>query len=469
MEQPVVAQILASLPLFTEEAARPYLALAGTGLVLVLFLIALRRAGVYAWYLLALVLPPLLFSPLYYFAFLLGTATALAEVIGKFSDEPIKALGTTHAVAYLLFNGLIAAFALHVLMIYDTPVAGAQDKLKAVIAAGVGSMLIMRSKLFNIKVGGEDVAFGPDQIIKVFFRFMEAEIDRVRAQTRIDFVRRLMSEIDFDRVRNYSQTMLQAAQALDDKSRQACMDAIKKIVEMPCGVDERQLKSYELGFVLLNTMGENFLAKLFDSAPPEWKVRAPIRDVPAPGLFDKILPPKEERVSYFAYGRSICSYEFRMRMHWSTMDDVEFELQVAPRKALLENHRLEFSVPESGCPGVGRPTVVHQHGESVEGVVYLLSPEQLGYLDIEQPGYKRCHATAVVDGKKTPVIIYRAAQMVAGLQPDAAYLKCMIDGAREHGLSDSYQASLTALVPERQNDARQAIVVESAALLSVVQ
>ena len=222
MNQAVIVQFLAANPILSAEASRPYLVLAGLVLLLITFLVVRRRVGMYAWYLLALVLPPLLFSELYYFAFLLGAVTALAEVIGKFSDEPTKALGTSHAVVYLLFNGLIAAFALYVLLIYDTPVSSAQDKLKVVIAAGVGSMLIMRSKLFNIKVAREDVAFGPDQIIKVFFRFMEAEIDRVRAQTRIDFVKRLMSEIDFDRVRNYSQTMLQASQVLDDKTRQTC-------------------------------------------------------------------------------------------------------------------------------------------------------------------------------------------------------------------------------------------------------
>ena len=73
--------------------------------VLAVFVVAQRRLGVYAWYFLSLTMPPLLFSQLYYFAFLLGMTTALAEVIGKFSDEPIKSLGT-YKVAIRVYPGL---------------------------------------------------------------------------------------------------------------------------------------------------------------------------------------------------------------------------------------------------------------------------------------------------------------------------------------------------------------------------
>lgn len=447
MEQPIVTQILASHTLFNDPASAPFWLAIGVAAVLAVFVVAQRRLGVYAWYFLSLTMPPLLFSQLYYFAFLLGMTTALAEVIGKFSDEPIKSLGTPHAVAYLLFNGLIAAFALHVVMIYEMPVGTAQDELKAVIVAGLGSMLIMRSKLFNIKVGGEDVAFGPDQIIKVFFRFMEAEIDRVRAQTRIDFVRAHMSDIDFDRVRNYSLTMLEAAQALDDKARQACQEGIRKVTEMPFGADDKQLKAYHLGFILLNTMGENFLAKVFDRAPPEWKLRAPIRDTPAPGLLDRILTPKDDRQLYFAYGQSICSLEFRKRMGWEAMDDTKFAEQVAPRKGRLTGYRLEFAAPDrDGAEGIALPTLVPDATAEVEGVVYRLSSEQLGYLDTEQAGYRRSPATVLVDGKEVAVTTYLANRTVPGLRPDAAYLECMLEGAREQGLSEDYVKGLQALL-----------------------
>src|SRR5205085_12136998 len=117
---------------------------------------------------------------LYFYAFMLGMTTAFAEIIGKFSDEPIKSLRTPHALFYHLLNGAISAFALFVLKTFGTePPANSQDKLKLVLIAGLGAMFVMRSKLFNLKIGGQDVALGPEQLINVFFNFMEDAIDRV--------------------------------------------------------------------------------------------------------------------------------------------------------------------------------------------------------------------------------------------------------------------------------------------------
>ena len=215
---------------------------------------------VYAWYLIvllaALVGSILIQDLLYFYAFVLGMLTAFAEILGKFSDEPIKSLGTPHAVFYHLLNGLIAAFALKVLVLYNVPSSEPIDQLKVVTIAGVGSMLAMRSKLFNIKVAGEDVSFGPEQIIKVFLNFMQSAIDRVRAQSRVDFVKSKLDNINFDAVYDYSLTMLEAAQALADKDKKELLEGIPKLKSGE--PTDKQLKSYRLGFLLLNKMGEDF-------------------------------------------------------------------------------------------------------------------------------------------------------------------------------------------------------------------
>jgi len=104
----------------------------------------------------------------YFVAFMLGMATAFAEIIGKFRDEPLKAFRTPQALAYHTLNGLISVFALYILKISSVPLTTDMDKLKAILIAGLGSMLIMRSRLFNVKIGEEEMAFGPDQIIKIW-------------------------------------------------------------------------------------------------------------------------------------------------------------------------------------------------------------------------------------------------------------------------------------------------------------
>ncbi len=92
--------------------------------------------------------------------------------------------------------------------------------MNAVLLAGVGSMLIMRSRLFNMKVGDETMAFGPEQLVKIYFQFMERAIDRVRARDRIKFVRDTLTNVDFNRVFSYTIVMLDSAQVLSDKQKE---------------------------------------------------------------------------------------------------------------------------------------------------------------------------------------------------------------------------------------------------------
>ena len=141
----------------------------------------------------------------------------------------------------------------------------------------------------------------------------------------------------------------------------------------------------------------------------------------------------------------------------------------APRKAVLAGYKLDFSAPDGERKSFGLPTLVEQTGANVEGVVYLLSPDQLEYLDTEQPGYRRFQANAVVDDKKASVTTYRSERTVAGLHADAAYVKCMIDGAKELGLSEQYIASLASLTSETQVASPTPTSALAGSALSVVQ
>jgi len=178
----------------------------GIGAVIGITIVA-HMVGFHLWYpvvlMAALTLSASTGHLIYFWPFLLGMLTAFAEIISKFDDEPMKALETTPALVYHILNGLIAAFALYFLALaagFPTDFAGVSDidKLKYAMAAGLGAMLIMRSKLFNIKVGDDDVSFGPEQIIKIIFRFMESAIGRVRARARRDFIEKKLDNINFD-------------------------------------------------------------------------------------------------------------------------------------------------------------------------------------------------------------------------------------------------------------------------------
>ncbi|MCA1556661.1 MAG: hypothetical protein LC747_08240 [Acidobacteria bacterium] len=302
---------------------------------------------------------------LYFYAFMLGMLTAFAEIIGKFSDEPIKSLRTPHALFYHLLNGSISALALFVLKTYGMLPTNNQEKLQLVLIAGLGSMLVMRSKLFNLKIGGEDVALGPEQIINVFFRFMESEIDRIRAQSRIDFVRERLFNVDFDKVHDYSVTMLRAAQALDTQEK--CKAAIQTLRAEQFG--DRQMKSYALGFLLLNKMGENFVDKLFDKdkekRPKEWALSAPMDNKEVKeetGLLSKISifanrgakdsdkDGNTDEVYYMAYGASMCSRALRMRLNWGTAQKSATGARPLRSSSATRRSRPKFITPRPHVP-----------------------------------------------------------------------------------------------------------------------
>ena len=73
-----------------------------------------RRSGISVWHGVALAVPRAwalwLQDFTYFAAFSLGVIAAFAEIIGKFRDEPLKALRTTKAVIYHELNRAIAEF-----------------------------------------------------------------------------------------------------------------------------------------------------------------------------------------------------------------------------------------------------------------------------------------------------------------------------------------------------------------------
>lgn len=284
-------------------------------LILVLAALAFTDWREYAWYFL---LPALALlgtlewsSTDYFWVFVLGMATACAEIISKFPDEPLKSLKTGHAVAYHAFNGIIAAFALYALTLFaDEPTTPA-DRLKIVVGAGLGAMLIMRSKLFNIKVGGEDVSFGPEQIVKIFLSFMEQAIDRIRARKRIEFLKGYVDKVDharFDDFIDHIDAMLRASQTRTNEQKESFVECIQKIRGGDKAPKGGRNKCYAVCFELLNGMGEDFVMEVFKNMPANLRSVAP--SPPDPGIFGNMFGGEQS----LRLGR--CSFTWRMAVIW---------------------------------------------------------------------------------------------------------------------------------------------------------
>jgi hypothetical protein len=432
----------------------PIIALFALPLLIGGIMAATEKYGAYTWYFIVTVVMGAVTvsggNHLFFFVFILGMLTAFAEIIGKFPDEPIKSLKTTHALCYHVFNGLIAMLALYILELADVAHKTELDQVKIVAVAGLGAMMVMRSKLFSVKVGNEEVSVGPDQVIKIFFNFMEDAIDRVRAQSRIEFVKENLANLRFDRISDYSTTMLLAAQALDKTERDAAVERIEKLrTDKP---EDQELKSYRLGFYLLNLMGENFVAKLFADAPPAWMIRVIVPDKKGFSL-NPFAKKGETTFWYFAYDMHMAKANLLDVFGLQEMDDKAFEAFASPKPAKLRDYKLVFDAPDSDGPGAeGLPNITQSPTDEVEGVLYqlpdvcddFLKRVRSDYLPVELPVFE---LLAKEDSEPIQALVYRAKTPREGLKPKKNVVESLVEAAGVNDLSKPYVEKLRTLVP----------------------
>jgi cation transport regulator ChaC len=136
---------------------------------------------------------------------------------------------------------------------------------------------------------------------------------------------------------------------------------------------------------------------------------------------------------YFGYGSNMHPAIFldRRQMH-----------PLLTRTARLENYNLCFNLPIG--PGErGVANIEPESGARTCGVLYLLTPEELGRLDrtegVHFGAYHRIRVAVLVeDGARVPAFTYRASVTREGRKPSARYLRLLVEGARLHGLPRDY-------------------------------
>lgn len=197
--------------------------------------------------------------------FALGMLIALAELVSKFQDEPFKIIARNKtAWLYILLNMGVSGVAFYVLIKTDFFGETEVDLIKAAGMAGMGATMLMRSKFLKVNINGKETAVGPEMIIDVFLDSLERRIDRERALVRKQLVETTMHTIDFDKARDYViTTILASSQASSEETTRNLIAEADKITAS--GMDNRD-KSYALGYLILDMMGENFLEHIFSES-----------------------------------------------------------------------------------------------------------------------------------------------------------------------------------------------------------
>ncbi len=229
-----------------------------------------------------------------------------------------------------------------------------------------------------------------------------------------------------------------------------------------------QLKSYELGYVIYDNLGEDFVADLFSSPRAEWRLRAPdpeeatnvgvlpnLINVQADNALVKVMPffgTKEEVVPYMAYGTNMSSQRIRERLNWLDSAGEKSLEKTKPTKCKLKGYRLTFNV-RCGQSEEGLANAVSEPGGVLEGVLYQLPKSAVEFIEQSEPGFHKLNVPVFAGEKETKptmaVILMADADKVGPeLRPNRAELASIIEGAGEHELNATYLAELKRLESE---------------------
>ncbi len=192
---------------------------------------------------------------------LLGIAVGASELISRYRDEPTRALINSPAMTYLLVNASVSALTYLLLTRYGEGLIPALsgDPLMRSVAAGLGAMAILRSKVFTLRTeNGEDIGVGPDAAISTFLSAADRGVDRRRAARRLDLVFHRTTQIScHDHVKEFIQTSLSAFQNVSEEERNRLQKKIEEIYDpKQTAYPDEGLKLQALAYYILVIVGE---------------------------------------------------------------------------------------------------------------------------------------------------------------------------------------------------------------------
>ena len=164
---------------------------------------------------------------------LIGGGVGAVEILGRYRHAPLRAALNWSGVTYILINmgaSWAAWYMLGAFEVFKTLVL-AKD-LTRILTAGFGSLVVMRSSLFKVRVGDADIGIGPAAILDTLLLIADRGVDRREAVARAQDVSALVAHVKDPMLvatilTKYSLALMQN---VDDKTSQDVVDAINKIM-----------------------------------------------------------------------------------------------------------------------------------------------------------------------------------------------------------------------------------------------
>lgn len=195
---------------------------------------------------------------------LIGAMVGATELMSRYPDSPFRAVRNLSGFFYTLLNAIGAVLALYFIQRFNwdfgltSMMTEVQVELTQTMAAAFGAMSILRSSLFNVRVGDHDLAVGPAAVLQVLLSATDRQVDRMRAEQRSEAIKKAMAGIDsYAQIKialpTHCMALMQNVSADEEKQIRQVADNIEKLEIADC------LKVLNLGLVLMNIVGDGVL------------------------------------------------------------------------------------------------------------------------------------------------------------------------------------------------------------------
>lgn len=191
---------------------------------------------------------------------LVGAAAGAIELVGRYRDEPARALFSVGAAVYVAVNVIAAVIGLYLLRTVGKSLITETDQLNRsiyeVLLAGIGSMTFLRSSIFKVRLNEAEVAVGPAALLDVLLLAADRGVDRRRGNARAQEVSEAMANISFDKaITTLPPFCFALMQNLSKDAQKEFSDQVKEVQQNP-SIDPH-VKSLLLGLALMNIVGVN--------------------------------------------------------------------------------------------------------------------------------------------------------------------------------------------------------------------
>jgi hypothetical protein len=201
----------------------------------------------------------------YLVAALVAALVGVADILTRYKENPLVALWTGAALAYVLANAFFGALALWLAFVLNVvslpagqagPGATPIDHIRSGLIAGFGAIFILRGVAFKLAVGGNSSDVGPSTIVDSLLATFDQSIDRTVAMQKDRAIRALMAEVSFEKAKAFVPVYCLSLVAQDEQLATRVgqlVNAIAEFKKLDVAADAE--RSFLLGNVLINAFG----------------------------------------------------------------------------------------------------------------------------------------------------------------------------------------------------------------------